>query len=596
MEWHNPKKHVFRDGDFYLGRANNTDIGVTSERHAITIAGAGSGKGATCIIPNIKRWSHNLLVIDPKGENAKATVKDRAKRGQSVYVVDPFKRSGVDEKYIAYFNPLETLDINAMTIAEDIKAIADGIVMRGHDPSSDNWDDGAVTLIAGVIAFVLLEGDNKNLGEVRDIISEKELIEGFAKASKSDDRLGGLLKAGAGRVLAKEGEYYISNADKNTAWLDSSPIKECLSKSSFSLSELKNGKASVYLCLPANYVASHGRFLRMFVRCAIEEMARPTPSGKDKGNQCLFMLDEFFALGYINEISVSSGLMRGYGLQLWPILQDLGQLVNLYGSEGAQTFFANADVHQFFGVSDIYTADHVSRMLGVVGMDELPEPPKMPHMSQASSGMNLGGIVSGLAHGNQSKSGISMMGLTGGLLSIGSGLKSSAINSENQYKQEKYQNEMNDYQRAISIAGKPRVAPDEVMALTQKNKGIVAEHSINIVKGAQALLLTPQPYFSKSGAGQSHKNNWDYLIFALLFFMGFISNFNETSFIGALGTGVLYLVVVGFIYGVLKDAIQPIIASNKWIVRGLKLLLIWVVLSVVVDLLFQQDIFDVLGF
>ncbi|WOI35361.1 TraM recognition domain-containing protein (plasmid) [Tritonibacter scottomollicae] len=37
------------------------------------------------------------------------------------------------------------------------------------------------------------------------------------------------------------------------------------------------------------------------------------------------------------------GLMAGYRLQLWPILQDMSQLKDLYG-ERAGTFIANAGV------------------------------------------------------------------------------------------------------------------------------------------------------------------------------------------------------------------------------------------------------------
>ena len=56
------------------------------------------------------------------------------------------------------------------------------------------------------------------------------------------------------------------------------------------------------------------------------------------------------------------GLMAGYG-QLWPILQDMGQLKDLYG-ERAGTFIANAGVQQVFGVNDFETAKWLSQMMG----------------------------------------------------------------------------------------------------------------------------------------------------------------------------------------------------------------------------------------
>ncbi len=507
MNWDDPKKYHFNGSGFFIGQDKGKEIGITTERHAITIAGAGSGKGATAIIPNIKRWKSNLLVIDPKGENARETVSDREAMGQSVYVIDPFDRSKVDARFIASFNPMQSLDVNSPTVADDIVAIADGVVMRGHDAASENWDDGAQELIAGVIAFSLLEGDEKNLAEVRDIISEKELLGGYAKKCERDTRLGGLLRAGAARVLAKEGDYYVSNAQKNTAWLDREPIKESLSKSSFDLSELKNGKTSVYLVLPANYLVSYGRLLRMFVRCSIEEMARPTPDGNDRGEQCLFILDEFFSLGKIKEIAVSSGLMRGYGLQLWPILQDIGQLTSLYGIDGAETFFANADLHQFFGVADNTTAQYVSTACGVIDLDELDAPPPVPPSMPASLGLNVGGAISNISSGSKDKNLRATGMIMGGATSMIGGLASAGVQAANQAAQENYQNEMNEYQRQIAQYGRPRVPPDEVKRLTQSKDDVVADASINIVFGANRLLVKPLPYFQKLDRKKTIKTN-----------------------------------------------------------------------------------------
>ena len=77
----------------------------------------------------------------------------------------------------------------------------------------------------------------------------------------------------------------------------------------------------------------------------------------------LFLLDEFAALGRLEPVERAMGLMAGYGLQLWPILQDMHQLRALYG-ERAGTFLSNAGVVQTFGVNDHTTADMLSRTIG----------------------------------------------------------------------------------------------------------------------------------------------------------------------------------------------------------------------------------------
>jgi type IV secretion system protein VirD4 len=57
------------------------------------------------------------------------------------------------------------------------------------------------------------------------------------------------------------------------------------------------------------------------------------------------------------------GLMAGYGIQLWPILQDVHQLRALY-ERRAGTFLSNAGVLQMFGVNDHDSAKLVSDLLG----------------------------------------------------------------------------------------------------------------------------------------------------------------------------------------------------------------------------------------
>ena len=85
------------------------------------------------------------------------------------------------------------------------------------------------------------------------------------------------------------------------------------------------------------------------------------------------------------------GLMAGYGLQLWPILQDMSQLNDLYGNR-AGTFVANAGVQQVFGVNDLETAQWLSRMIGqeTTGYQTQSfKPGDAPSMTQNVTGRDL---------------------------------------------------------------------------------------------------------------------------------------------------------------------------------------------------------------
>lgn len=116
----------------------------------------------------------------------------------------------------------------------------------------------------------------------------------------------------------------------------------------------------MFLCLPPDRLDTYARWLRLLVAQAVTDMAR-SPARPER--PVLFLLDEFAALGRLEPVERAMGLMAGYGLQLWPILQDMHQLRALYG-ERAGTFLSNAGVIQTFGVNDHATADMLSRTIG----------------------------------------------------------------------------------------------------------------------------------------------------------------------------------------------------------------------------------------
>lgn len=86
------------------------DIGIDPETHLLTVAASGSGKGAGLIVPNARKWAHNLLVIDPKGENARLSWEAREALGQEVAVIDPFKYADIPERLRKSFNPLDAIE------------------------------------------------------------------------------------------------------------------------------------------------------------------------------------------------------------------------------------------------------------------------------------------------------------------------------------------------------------------------------------------------------------------------------------------------------------------------------------------------------
>jgi type IV secretion system protein VirD4 len=223
--------------------------------------------------------------------------------------------------------------------------------------------------------------NRRTLATVREYLTlPPEKLRALLELMQDSDAAGGLIARAANRFLGKadrEAASVLSNAQRHTHFLDSPRIAKVLSRSDFHFSDLRHGITSVFLVLPPNRMDAYSRWLRLLVSQALQDIARDAeasvrpqsgPAGAQGSTQrlqtpTLFLLDEFAALGRLEAVERAMGLMAGYGLQLWPILQDMSQLKDLYG-ERAGTFIANAGVQQVFGVNDFETAKWLSQMMG----------------------------------------------------------------------------------------------------------------------------------------------------------------------------------------------------------------------------------------
>lgn len=499
--------HRFERGMLYLGRDPKTghDIGLATERHAITIAGARSGKGAAQIIPNLLRWPHNVLAVDPSGENVEATWQAREAMGQTVAAFDPFKIANVPDRLRIGCNLLAGIDPDGLTAREDIRVIADGLVMR-HDPKHGEWADARVDVIAGVLAYVVSSAPPafRSLTDLRTLLSlpaqsaddGPSQLEALFTVMRETTACGGLAKHGGSVGLAalnsKGGDGPISKAVTgaltDTKWIDS-PAMASVLEGDFSLSALKSGRASVFLVLPPEYLDEHGRFLRVFVLAALQAMMK----GGKNGNRCLFILDEFFSLGYLSGVEKAAGLLPKNGVHLWPFLQDFGQLVKLYGPHGAQTFFSNSDAQIFFGNTDVETLNIVSEGIGNLNSDEIGPapahyraPPPTGHLTQA-----ILGTSSRNPHAHHGAA------IVGGMIgSLGAGAQALGDWAARQ--------EMAAYQQKASMVGRPRMPHEAVRELIAKHSGdVVARSMIVFGKGGNIFNLKLAPYFIPSSVPQA---------------------------------------------------------------------------------------------
>ncbi len=351
-------------------------IGVPDDRHVCTIAGSRAGKGRSALLPNLLAYpaEGSILVIDPKGDLARLTAAYRADQlGQKVSVLDPFGVAGeAIDRFTGTFNPLRLLtDGTEDLLVPNANLIADALVVPGNGKDS-HWDDCARDMIgSGLCLHVATHPAYEGR---RDLVTVWELAAELMAIDPEDGtkcRLESEMEqnfAAEGAVQAAARAFYdrtsgelssvLSTLRKNLNWVSYPQMKRSLRGESIDLRGLKREPRTVYVSLPAMRMHDLSGWLRLLVQLSLAACEEVQERPK---YPVLFMLDEFNILGRLRSIETAIAQIAGFGVKLWVVLQDLGQLKQY---DNWETFLGNTGVLQCFGNSDMTTLEYLSKQLG----------------------------------------------------------------------------------------------------------------------------------------------------------------------------------------------------------------------------------------
>ena len=340
--------------------------------HLLTIAPSGSWKHAAVQGNVLIEYDAPIVIIDPKGENAIVTAQNRRDNlGHEVHILNPF--GVLEEQFTAQgftssrFNPLAALSPSNPNFVADVAALGESLILtEGKEPF---FDDTARELVKTLIMYVCTVPDEvATLPRVREILTSQKQLKGVLLDAESSDYKPLAQMAGAfieDRKAADLGinKSVLSSAKTQTSFINDDRLAENLSDSDFRFLDLKQKKITVYIVLPAKMLFTYKRWFRLLVTAGLDDLMSTEEKGK---KPVLFMLDEAPILGHLSSIETAFGLSRGFGVQVWPFFQNLGQLNKIYGKDGAETFFSNSGVHQFFTPNGNETAEYISERCGEV--------------------------------------------------------------------------------------------------------------------------------------------------------------------------------------------------------------------------------------
>lgn len=340
------------------------------DRHLLTIAPTGAGKGRGVIIPNLLRFEGSAIVIDPKGETWHVTARRRREMGQQVYLLDPF---GAVSKRTDSLNPFDLFRRPGALLDADAEMLASLLAGDAGFHKEPFWDNWGRSLMAGVIAAVAETAipSERHFGKVREILMSDDAVYNLASLIENNEHLNRLSKQNISSFLPiteQTRSGILSTAQSYLKVVNSDSALRSLSRSTIDLSAVREGAPlTIYIVIPPDKLESHGALLRLWVGALLLTVMGRKRRPK---RSTLFLLDECAQLGEFGPLRQAMTLMRGYGLQVWPFFQDLSQLQRLYPKDW-QTIFNNAGVFQLFGVANHLMARESADLIGDIDADVL---------------------------------------------------------------------------------------------------------------------------------------------------------------------------------------------------------------------------------
>lgn len=347
---------------FYIGGGQ---YGFDGRGHKVTIGGTRGGKGVNSILPNLLGlldYVGSWFIIDVKGELAAISSRYQKENGQDVFILDPW---GLNTTEGSTYNPLDLVvdQTDPDCLIDDISIIAEMIVEK-ETKSEAFWSNKARSLVSSLILHLMMTENKENrtltkLWTWLRLPTEKfeELLADMAVSDSAIVRATGNEYASIMHTSDKMFQSILSVAQEKTDFLKSPALQKSLASSNFNVKDITNGKTTLYVIIPPDKLDTHYQWLRLVMTTALRSSVR----NHDK--RITFLLDEFASLGVLPEMRTALSTYAGYNISMWPIIQDLSQLKNLY-SQSWETFISNTAIRQFTAVSDLFTLEYISKLMG----------------------------------------------------------------------------------------------------------------------------------------------------------------------------------------------------------------------------------------
>ncbi len=378
-----------------LGSFEGRRLLSLKDQHVLLFSPPGAGKSTALAVPTLLTWRGSVFVLDAKAELFRLTAGYRQHvLGNEVCRMD-FTASSSERapgERPVRFNPLLTITKGDREVAE-AQAVAELLAGPREQGGGDAfWHERAQELLVALMLHTLYVEQRPTLarcrerlreGPIAELLAEMILTEHDPKGGQgwSDVVRGGVRVhpevAGTARSLLGMAEQtrsgVIAHVEQALRLFGDPRLAENTATSDATASDLMDRKkpVSLYLTLPGGEVDRLEPMLRLvlsqWLRELLNRQVATDPEELPYRHRLLLLLDEFPLFGKMKFLEKAGAALRGYGIQLYVIVQSVTQLKAIYGQQ--ETISGICPIHLTMGATDLETAKRISERLGKVTVE-----------------------------------------------------------------------------------------------------------------------------------------------------------------------------------------------------------------------------------
>jgi type IV secretion system protein VirD4 len=378
------------DDGVVLGSFQGRPLRSSKDQHVLLFSPPGAGKSTALAVPTLLTWRASVFVLDAKSELFRLTAAYRQQTlGNEICRMD-FTAEQLDER-VARFNPLLTIPRGGREVAE-AQGVAELLTGPEKQGGDGFWRERAQELLVALMLHTLYVESEPTLARCRERLREGPIAELMAEMILTEHDPQGAqawMESGRGGTtvhpevagtarsflgMAEETRSgIVAHAEQALRLFGDPRLAANTRTSDLVAGDLMDRErpVSLYLTLPGGEVDRLEPMLRLVLCQWLRELLNRDvaidPGTLPYRHRLLLLLDEFPLFGRLKFLEKAGAALRGYGIQLYVIVQSVTQLKAIYGTQ--ETISGICPIHLTMGATDLETAKRISERLGKVTVE-----------------------------------------------------------------------------------------------------------------------------------------------------------------------------------------------------------------------------------